>query len=68
MTPKLKDPAIALATLRCSAGNSSPNSKNGMQPKPIENPTIYTTRLVSGNHLVTRGKENKKLYAHEIVK
>lgn len=40
MTPKLNEPAIELKTLRCFAGKSSPINKNGMQPKPIENPII----------------------------
>lgn len=51
MTPKLNEPAIELKTLRSFAGNSSPSNKNGMQPKPMENPIIYMTRLVSGSHL-----------------
>lgn len=40
MTPKLNEPAIELKTLRCLTGNSSPSNKNGIQPKPIENPII----------------------------
>lgn len=51
ITPKLNDPAIELSILRCSVGNNSPINRNGIQPNPIENPTIYTIKLVNGKNL-----------------
>lgn len=53
MTPKLNDPAMELSMLRCWVGNSSPISRNGMHPKPIEKPIMNTIKLTSGRNLKT---------------
>lgn len=51
MAPKLNDPANELSRLRCADGKISPINKNGIDPKPTENPIINTIRLTSGNML-----------------
>lgn len=48
MTSKLNEPAIELNKLLCLAGNSSPINKNGITPKPMENPIINIIRLIKG--------------------
>lgn len=47
----LKQPAIELSRLRWAAGNISPINKNGMDPKPNENPSMNVNRLTSGSKL-----------------
>lgn len=51
ITAKLYEPASELSRLLCAVGKSSPISKNGMQPKPNENPIINTIKLTTGRYL-----------------
>lgn len=61
ITPKLNEPAIEPSVERFSAGNSSPSNKYGIQPKPIENPIMNTTRLINGKSLRTKNLQQKNI-------
>uniref|UniRef100_A0A182UMX6 Uncharacterized protein n=1 Tax=Anopheles merus TaxID=30066 RepID=A0A182UMX6_ANOME len=47
---RLNEPASELSKLRCAVGNSSPISRNGMLPNPIEKPIMNTIKLTIGRY------------------
>lgn len=67
ITAKLNDPAIELRRLRCGDGNISPINKNGIEPKPTENPTINTIKLVNGRNLEGKSEKCVLAYLHMCV-